>query len=319
MDGEKKVCIFAHYDKHDQVDDYVLYYLEKLREITHEIIFVSTSELKEKERQKLVPFCTKIITRKNQGYDFMSWKIGMKEIDLRRYQELILCNDSCYGPVHDLKPIFDRMTQKKCDFWGITESYEYGLHLQSYFLVFSRKVFLSRFFKRFWNKVVVHPKELVCVRYEVGLSKWLFSKKFIGIPYIDAVSLLEMVQERPFLFPKEKGTPLKTFLEDFAKMIKDLFDTSEVWVLLAFLKKYVREVECKLSRNLSKRNNPTHLLWKETMLRGSPFLKIELVRDNPVHADIRFLPTLLKQYSTYNPELIKKHLERIKGVSWTSF
>ena len=41
----KRVVIFAHYDKDNIVDDYVIYYLKALKEVASEIIFVSCNPI----------------------------------------------------------------------------------------------------------------------------------------------------------------------------------------------------------------------------------------------------------------------------------
>ena len=39
------VCLFAHFDKDDRLDDYVLRYLAKLKELNFAIVLISTSRL----------------------------------------------------------------------------------------------------------------------------------------------------------------------------------------------------------------------------------------------------------------------------------
>ena len=35
----KRICVFAHWDKDNTIDDYVVYYLNALKEICEKIIF----------------------------------------------------------------------------------------------------------------------------------------------------------------------------------------------------------------------------------------------------------------------------------------
>lgn len=49
----KRVCIFAHYDRDDIVDDYVIYYLKALQKICATIIFVSDCNLSKEEIKKI--------------------------------------------------------------------------------------------------------------------------------------------------------------------------------------------------------------------------------------------------------------------------
>ena len=48
-----RICIFAHYDKDNIVDDYVIYYLNALKKDFSKIIFVSDSDLPESETSKI--------------------------------------------------------------------------------------------------------------------------------------------------------------------------------------------------------------------------------------------------------------------------
>ena len=42
----KRAVVFAHYDKDNIVDDYVIYYIKALKEIAETIIFVSCNNIK---------------------------------------------------------------------------------------------------------------------------------------------------------------------------------------------------------------------------------------------------------------------------------
>ena len=46
---KNNIVIFAHYDKNNCIDDYVIYYLEQLKLISKYIIFVSDSDLNKEE------------------------------------------------------------------------------------------------------------------------------------------------------------------------------------------------------------------------------------------------------------------------------
>ncbi|WP_439107106.1 rhamnan synthesis F family protein [Congregibacter sp.] len=40
------------------------------------------------------------------GYDFMSYRLGIEQLFLAAFDELLLCNDSVYGPVYTLRQLF---------------------------------------------------------------------------------------------------------------------------------------------------------------------------------------------------------------------
>jgi len=56
--------------------------------------------------------------------------------------------------------------------------------------------------------------------------------------------------------------------------------------------------------------NPTHVFWRELIESGFPFVKVELLRDNPIAQDISDWPQVLVKYGG-DIETIAKHLESI--------
>ena len=87
------------------------------------MIFVSTAKLNENEMRSLGAYVDSIIVKENSGYDFGSWKAGLRsEEDLRKYDEIVICNDSVYGPLWPIGVAFKKMETRDCDFWGITAS-----------------------------------------------------------------------------------------------------------------------------------------------------------------------------------------------------
>ena len=193
----KRLCVFAHWDKDNIIDEYVLYYLRALKEVCSTIIFVSDSSLGACETHKLSGIADFIIVQKHGEYDFGSYKRGFflaKEKGLK-FDELIFANDSCYGPFFSLTPIFNKMS--KYDFWGMTKNL-YGIckksdgykacyspHIQSYFLVFKPKVFQNNCFMEFMEGTKSEAcKNDIIIRYEMGLSKLLSQKRFKSGVYI---------------------------------------------------------------------------------------------------------------------------------------
>ncbi len=175
-----KIAVFAHYDKYNQVQEYVKYYLSQLSAVCDEIICVTTSALSTDDIQQLKLYCSDVILRDNCGHDFYSYKIGINAIgDLSKVEQLILCNDSCYGPIFDLKPMFQRMNVSNANFLGISALSRPQFHLQSYFLVFNQLVINSPQFKQFWQDVtILKNKDNIIRNYEVGLSQCLIKAGF---------------------------------------------------------------------------------------------------------------------------------------------
>lgn len=187
---KKNLCIFAHFDRHQQIDPYVVYYLSRLFYADCDIVFISACEtLQSIDIENIKPYCKKILSKTNQGLDFASYRLGiLSEHALSHYEKLIITNDSVYGPLFEIKNAIQYGEQHQLDIWGITDTPEIAYHLQSYFLVFSQSVLNTPAFKSFWLRVTsLKSKFNIIFNYEIGLSQY-FLKKGLKIgafcPYI---------------------------------------------------------------------------------------------------------------------------------------
>ena len=197
----KRAAVFAHYDKDNLIDDYVVYYVKALSEICEKVILVSCVDLPAEEKEKLTGIADHIIAEQHNEYDFGSYKRGFLYLHdnnlLQDIDSLIFANDSCYGPLFPLKNVFTEMDSRQVDFWGITKN-RFGMafaepknivcvrpHIQSYFLVFSRKVFNSECFVEFMKNVRAETtKDAIVIKYEIGLSELLAQNGFSSDVYI---------------------------------------------------------------------------------------------------------------------------------------
>ncbi|MFZ9596418.1 MAG: rhamnan synthesis F family protein [Bdellovibrionia bacterium] len=175
---KKRICFFSHYDRDGKIDDYVLYYLKCLKECGLDLIFITTSDQElDEEIKRVLPYCVLAIQRKNITLDFGSWRIAWDRathlLEMKmHYNQLVLANDSVYGPFFSLPQIFSEMELKNLDFWGMSSSEEITDHLQSYFLVFEQKVFHSQTFEKFWTNFIFYRRKSTIIRkYEIGLSR----------------------------------------------------------------------------------------------------------------------------------------------------
>jgi rhamnosyltransferase len=174
----ESLCLFSHYDKHGKVDGYVVDYLQALVSCGFSTIFVTTCEkISDNEIAKVKPLVTKVIVKKNVGRDFGSWFAGIVDSwSIDTYRRVLLANDSVYGPLFDLKDIFEDMEGRSHDLWGITDSYENSYHLQTYFVVFEQKFCNSPAFLAFWDTYRFEiDKRAVIDNFEIGLTT--FSRK----------------------------------------------------------------------------------------------------------------------------------------------
>lgn len=186
----KRLAIFAFYNGKGLINDYVVTYLKYLKEVSDNIIFVADNEPNVKELSKIYPLVSHIESYHHGEYDFGSYKIGFNYAKehylLDDVDEIILCNDSCFC-VDSLKPAFDKMDTKSCDFWSMTASNEYELHLQSFFLVVKKNLFSSELFSNYLNNVKHLDNFLEIVKtYEIPLKKTFEQKGYKGNSFIKA-------------------------------------------------------------------------------------------------------------------------------------
>lgn len=196
----KRLAIFAFYNGKGLINDYVVTYLKYLKEVSDSIIFVADNEPNVKELSKIYPLVSHIESYHHGEYDFGSYKIGFRYAKehylLDDVDEIILCNDSCFC-VDSLKPAFDKMSTKPCDFWSMTASNEYEPHLQSFFLVVKKKLFNSEVFSNYLDNVKHLDSFLEIVNtYEIPLKKTFEKEGFKSASYIKAPK-----KNNPTFFP----------------------------------------------------------------------------------------------------------------------
>lgn len=186
-----RIAIFSLYDEEGYVYDYVKYYLHNLQYVSKRIIVVVNGKLSEAGEKIIKEYTSEVIKRNNTGFDAGAYKeCILNYIDrnnLMKYDELILCNDTCFGPVISFDEIFREMQYKKCDFWGMkkitTNCFE---HIQSYFLVFKKNILEDEIFYKYWKECI--DETSVCIKdvygsFEQGIYRLLSHSGYVGECY----------------------------------------------------------------------------------------------------------------------------------------
>lgn len=195
----KRLAVFASFSSDGKIHDYVVYYLKELRKVCDGIIFVSDNPLFESEILKIKELVIHIEAKRHKEYDFGSYKRGYlwaKENHiLKNVAELVLCNDSVYGPFEPLKNMFDKMATHKCDFWGIKEGFDINRHLQSWFMVFKKDIIESGALESFLKNVKEEESFWdVVEKYELSLTEYLCNQNFICSSYMQSNKVLNCEQ-----------------------------------------------------------------------------------------------------------------------------
>jgi hypothetical protein len=58
---------------------------------------------------------------------------------------------------------------------------------------------------------------------------------------------------------------------------------------------------------IERESNPTLMFWRELIMSGFPFLKVQLLRDNPLQVDLTGWDSLVRERG-FDPDLVRDHL-----------
>jgi len=287
-----KHAVFVHFDVEGVVHDYVVKYLEEIRDCGFEITFVSNSpKLPDATVALLKPLCRLIVHRFNSGYDFAAYRDGIGLVpDLENCDALILANDSVYGPLFPLKQELAKLDSKKIDVWGITDSWQHNYHVQSYFICLFRKAIASDAFRKFWrNFPNINDKQLVVQRGEIRLTQVLAREKLriaVQCPYWDVAS--DLVK------------PLRASL---TSKYDDGFSPQHI--------RYLKAIEDNIVAGVPM--NQSHSFWETNIReRRCLFIKRELIQKNPMAIPFVWRwEDVIDTCTDYDCDLIRRHLHSL--------
>lgn len=243
MPQKRFACVFVGFDGQSKLHDYVVFYLAELAK-HFDIHFVTTAEKLHEDQAAIATlqqYCCSITVRKNEGYDFGSWRYGIVNnyADLCRYEGVLLANDSLYGPLFDLANFIKFAQASSADVLGLTDSNEIAYHLQSFFLFFKPHVFTSEIFVNFWQNVAIQgDKWDIIKKYEIGFSQRLLrAGKYTLQAYCDMtgypnlnhthVHWRDLIRLKQFPFLKielVKKNPFSIDVSDMEEIVNTLSD-----------------------------------------------------------------------------------------------
>lgn len=180
----KRLCIYLIYDNEGIIDRYIIYMLKQLRKCSTYIMVVCNMEKIKRGRTEVSYYADEIICRSNIGYDAGGFKDALCNYfgwsKVYEYDELILLNDSFFGPFKNMEIIFKDMEKCECDFWGLTkhayketEEEIIDEHLQTYFLAIRKPMICCEEFRNYWSNMpyYAHFNEVVS-KHEIVFTKY---------------------------------------------------------------------------------------------------------------------------------------------------
>ncbi len=181
----ERLFLFAAYDPHGIVGKSLVFHIMSLAR-HGDVVVVMDNDASDDEVRKLLPYVKHIEAAKHGEYDFGSYKRAYmwsrEHLEMDSYDYCYLANDSVYGPLHEIGPLLEEMEGLGVDAFGpVINRHRHDTHIQSWFIGFGKKVFMSRWFGDFICRVSSHEeKSKICSLYETGLTKLIENQ---GIKY----------------------------------------------------------------------------------------------------------------------------------------
>jgi hypothetical protein len=271
----RSLMALVHYDVDGVIDPHVLAAIEAYRQAEVDVHLVS-SGVDEASRTALRERGVPVHLRSSNDdlRDFGAWALLLAHVgaeELERYGRVILANDSAYFPVLDPQPFLAAMHDAPHDVWSATDSFSGGrYHLQSYFLALGPRAV----------RLLVPELAARAAAHSHPTKLGLIQRFEIGLSQ----------------FAAAHGLTLGAFCS-----VADLVDPAA---------SMSPPDPRPLSHLTVTVTNLTHHYWRDTLRRGLPFLKVELLRDNPLGVDLTDWSAAL-QGGTCTTPLIEAHLARV--------
>ncbi len=249
----KRLCIYLTYDKQKIIDKYIGYMLRELKTCVDYLVVVCNEEEILSGLNILKEFADEIFYRFNIGFDAGGFKDALCEYigwdKVLQYDELVLVNDSIYGPLRSMKSVFSEMEQRLVDFWGLAihgEGRNYFVgnvheHIQSYFLVIGSRMLHSPEFMNYWIHLPYFKtfKETIA-QYEIGFTRYFSNLGYTYDALADtkvndsmnsknnysqyALIPFEMMEKRNFPFLKKQPFSVNTLYCQTQQNFKQALD-----------------------------------------------------------------------------------------------
>jgi hypothetical protein len=271
----RSLMLLVHHDVDGVVDEHVLTAVDTYREADIEVQVVS-SGVDEVSRGRLDERHVLVHTRSSNDAlrDFGAWNLLLAHLGpdrLASYERVVLANDSAYFPVRDPTPFLTAMHASETDVWSATDSFSGGrYHLQSYFLALRPRA-VGLLVPELARRIAAHPQPT-----KHGLIQWFE----IGLSQYAAAHGLRL---GAFCSVADLEDPAGSMAPPDPRPLPPLTVTV---------------------------TNLTHHFWRTTLGRGLPFLKVELLRDNPLGVDIAGWESAVDGPCTAG--LITDHLARMQ-------
>ena len=237
----RRLCIFSFQDARGVVDDYVTYFLKEIGRHVERTLFYSNGPLDEASIEALRGIAHEVIIRPNEDPDVLAYKDGLERISFNEdqaYDEVLMVNHTCYGPIYPFAELFGAMEERECDFWGITSHLEAApdpingtgrlpYYINTNFMAVRSRMLNSPAFREYWGSLSVESGHEEAIKeHETRFTEFFTVLGFKGDTYLDCrkysthypalLNLDEMLIDRNPLLERRAFFQDPRFLEYFA-------------------------------------------------------------------------------------------------------
>jgi len=254
-----RVCLFAQFDEAPGLPPQTRHYLRQIVQSGYRIHVAVSRDVALSDaalapwRDGLDDIPVTFHGRRNGGLDFGAWQDLWRAGVTDGCTEILLANDSVFGPLTPLAPLVASMRSRSLDAWGMVASRAVVDHLQSWFVVITAQSWASPAIRRVFEQPFHEmTKDEIVLHGELGLG-------------------LAMQAAR--------------------------LKTDACWSSTR-----------GIARLLA--TNPMHTDWRSVLASGrAPFLKTELLRDNPsAISGIETWRRLIPDSAFFDPAWIEDYL-----------
>ncbi|WP_342000945.1 rhamnan synthesis F family protein [Microbacterium sp. LWH7-1.2] len=207
----RRLVVYVVWDRRGDVDDYIPFALQGLRDDAAHILVVVNGELSAHGRARLEPVADEILVRPNSGFDIWAHKAALDHLGeaVADYDEIIFTNDTWFGPVRPYRPVLERMAHQPAHFWGMTDHAReepnpftkkgvLHYHLQSFWIAVRRSMFLSEAWRDYWRDLPEMPSYFDAVLKHEAVFTHHFATR--GFSHAVAFSSADYPTDHPALF-----------------------------------------------------------------------------------------------------------------------
>jgi rhamnosyltransferase len=210
-----RLCIFTAQSHNETLDDYVNFYINAIKPYVSHLVIVLCGNVNSEELASLKTIADEVFTRPNEGFpaaaikDCLTDYLGFEKVC--SFSELLIADDSVYGPIYPLDDIFEEIRSDKNDFFGITNEHAMTntsaefegdylpAHINTYFINIMTKLLHSADFSEFVHNIpTINSETDSYINFELKFTEHFENLGYSGTAYIDGEDFSEISPEHNY-------------------------------------------------------------------------------------------------------------------------